>query len=139
MCVRELRKTETANVSVFYLSFCSTIGAICGCFGPKILGFEHTVRVPYNHVEWLLLLGVGEFCLFRRSSYFTGGSTRICHRCCLSSYGTRRLITYALLISLKSQTAMSQPVMTKLAQIVEQQGEAPAAGFHQALFGSKLE
>ena len=60
MCVRELRKTETANVSVFYLSFCSTIGALCGCFGPKIFGYEHTVRLPYNHVEVLLLLGVGK-------------------------------------------------------------------------------
>ena len=62
MCVRELRKTETANVSVFYLSFCSTIGAIVGCFGPKIFGYEHTVRLPYNYVECLLLLGVGQ-CL----------------------------------------------------------------------------
>ena len=60
MCVRELRKTETANVSVFYLSFCSTIGALIGCFGPKILGYVGSVRLPVSSVEWLLLIGVGE-------------------------------------------------------------------------------
>jgi drug/metabolite transporter (DMT)-like permease len=68
MCVRELRKTETANVSVFYLSFCSTIGALCGCFGPKILGYTGSVRMPVNAVEWLLLIGVGT----------TGYGTQIC-------------------------------------------------------------
>lgn len=67
MCVRELRKTETANVSVFYLSFCSTIGAICGTFVPKLWGMEGTVRVPHDY-EWLLLLGVG----------LTGYGTQIC-------------------------------------------------------------
>ena len=59
MAVRELRKTETANVSVFYLSLCSTIGALCGCFGPKLWGMAGTVRVPHNATEWLLMLGVG--------------------------------------------------------------------------------
>ena len=60
MAVRELRKTETTNVSVFYLSFCSTIGAICGCWGPKLWGLEDTVRLPFNNTEWLLLLAVGK-------------------------------------------------------------------------------
>lgn len=60
MCVRELRKTETANVSVFYLSFCSTIGAIVGTLGPKIFGVHDSIRLPHN-AEWLLLLGVGEY------------------------------------------------------------------------------
>ena len=58
MCVRELRKTETANVSVFYLSFCSTIGAIIGTCGPKIFGVQNSIRLPHQ-TEWLLLLGVG--------------------------------------------------------------------------------
>ena len=59
MCVRELRKTETANVSVFYLSFCSTIGALIGTIGPKIFGVENSIRTPHG-TEWLLLLGVGK-------------------------------------------------------------------------------
>ncbi len=59
MCVRELRKTETANVSVFYLSFCSTIGALCGILLPKFWGVEDTVRMP-DGLEWLLLIGVGK-------------------------------------------------------------------------------
>merc|ERR1712130_936182 len=59
--------TETANVSVFYLSFCSTIGALGGILLPKIWGVENTVRVPHG-LEWLLLLGVG----------LTGYGTQIC-------------------------------------------------------------
>jgi len=72
MCVRELRKTETANVSVFYLSFCSSIGALCGIFLPKIWGLEGTVRMPHDY-EWLLLLLVG-----------------------LMGYGTQICMTFAL-------------------------------------------
>jgi len=72
MCVRELRKTETANVSVFYLSFCSSIGALCGIFLPKIWGLEGTVRMPHDY-EWLLLLLVGE-CLFGSASFVRIGS-----------------------------------------------------------------
>lgn len=62
MCVRELRKTETANVSVFYLSFCSTIGAICAIIIQTFLGVENAIRLPHNW-EWLLLIGVGELFL----------------------------------------------------------------------------
>lgn len=62
MCVRELRKTETANVSVFYLSFCSTIGALVGTLAPKLFGVKESIRMPHD-IEWLLLVGVGEFAL----------------------------------------------------------------------------
>ena len=70
MCVRELRKTETANVSVFYLSFCSTIGAICAIIIQTFLGVENAIRFPHDW-EWLLLVGVGELflhCLAKNGS-----------------------------------------------------------------------
>ncbi|KAK9865750.1 hypothetical protein WJX84_008399 [Apatococcus fuscideae] len=68
MCVRELRFTDTPNVSVFYLGFCSTIGAIIGCTVPKLWGVENTFRLPNEAIEWWLILGTG----------LTGYGTQIC-------------------------------------------------------------
>ena len=63
MCVRELRKTDTANVSVFYLSFCSTIGATIGLCVSYIWGGGQGLLMPHSF-EWLLFLGIGESHLF---------------------------------------------------------------------------
>ncbi len=59
MCVRELRFTDTPNVSVFYLGLCSTLGAIVGCTVPKLWGVENTFRMPNASIEWLYILGTG--------------------------------------------------------------------------------
>lgn len=59
MCVRELRFTDTPNVSVFYLGLCSSIGAIFGCTAPKLWGVENTFRMPNAAVEWWLIVGTG--------------------------------------------------------------------------------
>ena len=62
MCVRELRKTDTANVSVFYLSFCSTIGATIGLGVSVIWGSGQGLMLPHAW-EWALFAGIGEgFC-----------------------------------------------------------------------------
>lgn len=59
MCVRELRKTDTANVSVFYLSLCSTIGATIGLLISSIWGDGRGLVMPHSF-EWLLFLGIGQ-------------------------------------------------------------------------------
>ena len=59
MCVRELRKTDTANVSVFYLSLCSTIGATVGLGISMIWGSGQGLMLPHAW-EWALFAGIGE-------------------------------------------------------------------------------
>ena len=62
MCVRELRKTDTANVSVFYLSFCSTIGASIGLGISMVWGSGQGLMLPHAW-EWALFAGIGKaFC-----------------------------------------------------------------------------
>lgn len=62
MCVRELRKTDTANVSVFYLSFCSTIGATAGLGISMTWGSGQGLMLPHAW-EWALFAGIGKgFC-----------------------------------------------------------------------------
>ncbi|KAK9837654.1 hypothetical protein WJX74_002242 [Apatococcus lobatus] len=73
MCVRELRFTDTPNVSVFYLGLCSSIGAVVGCTAPKLWGVANTFRMPNAPVEWWLILGTGT-----------------------SGYGTQICMTFAL-------------------------------------------
>ncbi|KAK9829224.1 hypothetical protein WJX72_004585 [[Myrmecia] bisecta] len=75
MAVRELRSTETPNVSVIYLSGTSTIAAVLGCTLPRLLGWEwHSVfRLPVGPLEWALMIGLG-----------------------LTGYGTQICMTYAL-------------------------------------------
>ena len=58
MCVRELRKTDTANVSVFYLSLCSTIGASIGLTVSMLWGSGHFLMMPHAW-EWALFAGIG--------------------------------------------------------------------------------
>ena len=60
MCVRELRFTDTPNVSVFYLGATSTLAAIVGCTAPKLWGVENTFRMPNAAIEWYLIAGTGE-------------------------------------------------------------------------------
>ena len=59
MCVRELRKTDTANVSVFYLSLCSTIGATIGLVISMIWGAGQGLMLPHAW-EWALFAGIGK-------------------------------------------------------------------------------
>lgn len=72
MCVRELRKTDTANVSVFYLSLCSTIGASIGLGVSMVWGSGQGLMMPHAW-EWGLFAGIG-----------------------LAGYGTQICMTYAL-------------------------------------------
>lgn len=58
MCVRELRKTDTANVSVFYLSLCSTIGASIGLGITMIWGSGQGLMLPHAW-DWALFAGIG--------------------------------------------------------------------------------
>ena len=58
MCVRELRKTDTANVSVFYLSLCSTIGATIGLGASMLWGSGQGLMVPHAW-DWALFAGMG--------------------------------------------------------------------------------
>ncbi|KAK9830121.1 hypothetical protein WJX72_009889 [[Myrmecia] bisecta] len=64
MAVRELRSTETPNVSVIYLSGTSTIAAVLGCTLPRLLGWEwHSVfRLPVGPLEWALMIGLALIC-----------------------------------------------------------------------------
>lgn len=62
MCVRELRKTDTANVSVFYLSLCSTVGATIG-LGVSVLGYGEQFLMMPHRWEWALFAGIGKSCL----------------------------------------------------------------------------
>lgn len=59
MCVRELRKTDTANVSVFYLSLCSTIGASVGLGVSVTIYGEQFLMMPHRW-EWALFAGIGK-------------------------------------------------------------------------------
>ena len=59
MCVRELRKTDTANVSVFYLSFSSTVFAIIALTVSWLVGGAG-VRIPTAPVDWGLFALVGK-------------------------------------------------------------------------------
>ena len=59
MCVRELRKTDTANVSVFYLSLCSTIGASIGLGISMVWGSGQGLMMPHAW-EWGLFAGIGK-------------------------------------------------------------------------------
>lgn len=72
MCVRELRKTDTANVSVFYLSLCSTIGATIGLGASMLWGSGQGLMMPHAW-DWALFAGIG-----------------------LAGYGTQICMTYAL-------------------------------------------
>lgn len=65
MCVRELRKTDTANVSVFYLSLCSTIGATVGLAATYIWGDGRGLIMPHSF-EWLLFLGIGKAIFMKK-------------------------------------------------------------------------
>ena len=58
MCVRELRKTDTANVSVFYLSLCSTIGATIGLGASMLWGSGQGLMMPHAW-DWALFAGIG--------------------------------------------------------------------------------
>ena len=59
MCVRELRKTDTANVSVFYLSFSSTIFAAIALTVSWLVGGAGLV-IPTAPVDWGLFALVGK-------------------------------------------------------------------------------
>lgn len=59
MCVRELRKTDTANVSVFYLSLCSTIGASIGLGASMLWGSKQGLMMPHAW-DWALFAGIGD-------------------------------------------------------------------------------
>ena len=59
LCVRELRKTDTANVSVFYLSLCSTIGATIGLGISIVWGSGQGLMMPHAW-EWALFAGIGK-------------------------------------------------------------------------------
>ena len=59
MCVRELRKTDTANVSVFYLSLCSTIGATIG-LAVSVIWYDGQFLMMPHRWEWALFAGIGE-------------------------------------------------------------------------------
>ena len=61
MCVRELRKTDTANVSVFYLSLCSTIGATIGLGASMLWGSGQGLMMPHAW-DWALFAGIGNIC-----------------------------------------------------------------------------
>eukprot|EP00891_Asterochloris_glomerata_P008721 jgi/Astpho2/8721/Aster-05285 len=67
MCVRELRKTDTANVSVFYLSFSSTVFATIALTVSWLTGRAGVV-IPSAPVDWGLFALVGT----------TGYGTQIC-------------------------------------------------------------
>ncbi len=67
MCVRELRKTDTANVSVFYLSLCSTIGATIGLGWSMLWGSGQGLILPHAW-EWALFAGIGNISPY--SIYF---------------------------------------------------------------------
>ena len=74
MCVRELRKTDTANVSVFYLSFSSTVFAIIALTVSWLVGGAG-VRIPSAPVDWGLFALVGE-----PVSEMGGCASRVVHR-----------------------------------------------------------
>ena len=59
MCVRELRKTDTANVSVFYLSFSSTVFAVIALTVSWLVGGAGVV-IPSAPVDWGLFALVGK-------------------------------------------------------------------------------
>ena len=59
MCVRELRKTDTANVSVFYLSFSSTVFAAIALTVSWLVGGAGVV-IPTARVDWGLFALVGK-------------------------------------------------------------------------------
>lgn len=61
MCVRELRKTDTANVSVFYLSLCSTVGASIGLSITMMWGSGQGLMLPHAW-DWALFAGIGMAC-----------------------------------------------------------------------------
>lgn len=59
MCVRELRKTDTANVSVFYLSLFSTIGASTGLTIQSVFFGGDWLKLPAVPLDWGLFAGIG--------------------------------------------------------------------------------
>ena len=77
MCVRELRKTDTANVSVFYLSFSSTVFATIALTVSWLTGRAGVV-IPSAPVDWGLFALVGK--LFPKDGWVfnEAGAQNVC-------------------------------------------------------------